>query len=441
MSRICDPFAYSDGPVEACFWNETASAAPRPALFGDISTDVAVIGGGYTGLSAALHLAEAGRSVVLLEEQQPSWGASGRNGGFCCRGGSKLGDAKMRRRFGDAGYRDYQLTERDAVDLVADLLSRHDIKADTHSNGETCLAHRPKDLRTLEAEAKSFKKLFNLDADVFGPDELAKRGMKGPFHGGMTVPIGFGLNPKKYALQLAKAAETAGVRIFGNTAVTQIQCEDCAFRLHTPNGIVQARKVIVATNGYSSETIPNWMRGRYFPAQSSVIVTEPLSDDDLAAQGWTSDQIAYDSRNLLHYFRLMPDRRFLFGMRGGLATSRRVHDNIKTAIRKDFESMFPGWAHVETPWYWSGFVCYAPDMTPFTGEVPGSSGIFTSYAYHGNGVAMGSYCGALLSEKITGKSTLRFPEVIATPPRRPPGGRYRRLAMYPAYLGYKLRDL
>lgn len=441
MSRICDPFAYSDGPVEACYWNQTTSAEPRPAFSGDITTDVAVIGGGYTGLSAALHLAEAGRSVVLLEEKQPGWGASGRNGGFCCRGGSKMGGTQMRRRFGDAGYLDYQLTERDAVNLVTDLISRHGIKADTHSNGETCLAHRPKDLRALEAEAKEFKKLFSLDADVFGPDELVRRGMKGAFHGGMTTPIGFGLNPKKYALQLAEAAESAGTRIFGDTSVTQIHGEDGSFCLSTPHGLVHANKVVVATNGYSSETVPNWMRGRYFPAQSSVIVTQPLSDTDLAAQGWTSDQMAYDSRDLLHYFRLMPDKRFLFGMRGGLATSKRVHNNIKAAIRKDFESIFPNWAHVKTPWYWSGFVCYAPDLTPFTGEIPGSSGIYSSYAYHGNGVAMGSYCGALLAEKITGRSTLRFPEVIATPSYRPPGGRFRRLAMYPAYLGYRLRDL
>ncbi|SHK20832.1 Glycine/D-amino acid oxidase [Shimia gijangensis] len=441
MTRICDPFAYSEEPVETCFWNETASAAPRAALSRDIAADVAVIGGGYTGLSAALHLAEAGRSVVLLEEKQPGWGASGRNGGFCCRGGSKMSGAKMRRRFGDVGYRDYQLTERDAVDLVADLISRHGIQADIHSNGETSLAHRPKDLRGLEDEAREVKKLFGVDADVFGQDGLAERGMNGAFYGGITTPIGFGLNPKKYVLQLADVVENAGARIFGDTAVTCIEGEDGAFVLHTPQGKVRAGKVVMATNGYSSENIPNWMRGRYFPAQSSVIVTRPLSDKDLEAQGWTSDQMAYDTRNLLHYFRLMPDRRFLFGMRGGLATSRRVHHAIKGSIRKDFETMFPGWANVETPWYWSGFVCYAPDMTPFVGEIPGSAGIFASYAYHGNGVALGSYSGALLAEQIAGKSTLRQPDVLTTPPRRTPGGSYRRLAMYPAYLGYRVLDL
>lgn len=441
MTRICDPFAYSDGPVEACFWNETASAEPRPTLTETVTTDVAVIGGGYTGLSAALHLAEGGRSVALLDEKQPGWGASGRNGGFCCRGGSKMSGARMRRRFGEGGYREYQLTERDAVDLVSGLLSRLNIDADVQSTGETALAHRPKDFRDFEHEAKENKRLFGVESEIFGPEDLARRGMNGPFHGGITTPIGFGLNPKKYALQLADSAEHAGVRIFGGSQVTAIEGSNGAFQLRTPQGVVHAKKVVLATNGYSSETVPNWMRGRYFPAQSSVIVTRPLSDEDLASQGWTSDQLAYDTRNLLHYFRMLPDRRFLFGMRGGLATSKRVQDRIKVAIRKDFEDMFPGWAHVETPWFWSGFVCYAPDMTPFVGELPDSEGIFASYAYHGNGVAMGSYCGALMAERILGKPSLRLPKVISSPPRRLPGGRYRRLAMYPAYLGYWLRDL
>lgn len=441
MSRICDPFSYGNGPIERNFWNDTASAAPRPTLIGDISVDVAVIGGGFTGLSAALHLAQAGRSVVLLEENQPGWGASGRNGGFCSRGGAKMSNRTMRKKFGEAAYRDYQLTERDAVDFVADLMSRHEIKADAHSNGETCLAHRPKDFRAFEGEAKEIKKLFGVDADVFGPEGLASRGMNGPFHGGMTTPIGFGLNPKKYSLQLADAVEKAGAHIFGDCPVTRIDGENGDFRLNTPRGVAQAKKVVVATNGYSSETVPNWMRGRYFPAQSSIIVTEPLSDNDLAAQGWTSDQIAYDSRNLLHYFRLMPDRRFLFGMRGGLATSHRVHGAVRAAIRRDFENMFPGWAHVETPWYWSGFVCYSRNLTPFAGEIPQSPGIYAAFAYHGNGVAMGTYCGALLAEQIVGGHKLRRPDVIARPAGRFPGGRFRRLAMYPAYLGYGLRDL
>ncbi len=441
MSRICHPFSYGDGPVENNFWNETTSAPARPPLNGKITADVAVIGAGYTGLSAALRLAEADRSVVVLEAKQPGWGASGRNGGFCCLGGAKASGTKIKRLFGDQAYREYRLCERDAVEFVADTIARKGIEADTHSQGETLLAHRPKDFQGFEEDARELSDLYGVEADIFGPQELAQRGMKGPFHGGMTTPIGFALNPKKYVLQLAEAAEAAGARIFGDSFVTGLDGTDGAFVLKTSAGEVSASKVVIASNGYSSETLPDWMRARFIPAQSSVLVTRPLSDADLAAQGWTSDQMSYDSRNILHYFRLMPNRQFLFGMRGGLSTSERVHHEIKHAIRADFEKMFPSWAHVETPWYWSGFVCYSPDMVPFAGEIPEASGIYAGFAYHGNGVAMGSYCGALLADQILGATELRQSEVIASAPSRFPGGRFRRLAMWPAYLAYGLSDL
>lgn len=441
MSRICHPFSYTDGPVEACFWNDTVSANPRQSLTHDTQADVVVIGGGYTGLSAALHLAEAGRSVVLLEEKQPGWGASGRNGGFCCTGGSKMSGQKMQRRFGDASYREYRLAERDAVDLVDDLLQRLSIQADTHSKGETQLAHRAKDFSGYEAEANELRDLYGVDAEVFDQSELSSRGMNGPFHGGITSPIGFALNPRKYALGLADAAEAAGAVIFGESPVAQISGSDGAFRVSAPQGSVDAKKVVIATNGYSSETVPDWMRGRFFPAQSSIIVTRPLTDAELDAQGWTSLQMSYDSRNILHYFRLMPNRQFVFGMRGGLATNPRVHYAIRSNIRKDFETMFPGWAKVETPWYWSGFVCYSADMTPFAGEMPGNPGMFAGFAYHGNGVAMGSYCGALLAQTVLEQVDRRHPDIIASAPNRFPGGKFRRLALWPAYLAYGLKDL
>lgn len=441
MSRICHPFAYGDGPVETCFWTRTDSAPARPPASGTITADVAVVGAGYTGLSAALRLAEAGRSVVVLEARQPGWGASGRNGGFCCLGGAKAGSAAIRRRFGDRAFAEYRLCERDAVAFVADTIARKGISADMHSTGETRLAHRPSDFRRFAQEARELQEVYGIEAEILPPQELAGRGMNGPFFGAMTTPIGFALNPGKYVQQLAASAEAAGVRIFADSCVTGLAGSDGAFALTVPAGQVRARKVVIATNGYSDDTLPGWMRARFIPAQSSVLVTRPLSAAELDAQGWTSDQMCYDTRHLLHYFRLMPDRRFLFGMRGGLSTSGRVHRAIAKTIRRDFETMFPAWAHVQTPSYWSGFVCYAPDMVPFAGEVPGLGGVYAGFAYHGNGLAMGSYCGALLAEQILGTGQLRRSEVISTPPGRFPGGRLRRLAMWPAYLGYRLRDL
>ena len=441
MTRICDSFAYGQGPVENCFWNETVETAPFPALTGDVRADVAIIGGGYTGLSAALHLAEAGRDVVLLDEQQPGWGASGRNGGFCCLGGSHIEYSALARRIGPDAAHDYFLAERDAISLVEGLLAKHQIDADTHSKGETVLAHRKRDLPALEKKAKDAAQLYGVEPELFSESDLSAQGMVGAFHGALTIPIGFALNPRKYALGLAHAAEGAGAKIHGQTPVTRISGEAGAFRLETPQGLVSAREVIVATNGYGREDVPHWLAGRYMPAQSSVIVTRPLTPEEQAAQGWTTAQMAYDTRALLHYFRLMPDGRFLFGMRGGLRTTQGADQSVRRLIRRDFERMFPAWRHVETPYYWSGFVCFSPSLTPFAGPVPEQPGVFAGFAYHGNGVAMASYCGALLAEQVLDRQTLRRPIAVMTPPGRFPGGRFRRLALWPAYLAYGLSDL
>ncbi len=441
MSRICNDFAYGDGPVAKCFWTDTVSPTPRAALNEDTTAEVAIIGAGFTGINAALALAEAGVDVVVIDAHQVGWGASGRNGGFCCLGGAKAGDATLTRRFGAEATQDYRLAERDAVDHVDALLERFAIDVDRHSDGETMLAHRPKDAQGLATYAESISATYGVSSEVLPAEALPERGLGTQFHGAVTTPIGFALNPLKYILGLAEAAEKAGVRIFADTKARKISKMGSTWQVTTKTGSIKAQKLVIATNGYSSEDLPDWMAGRYFPVQSSVLVTRKLTQEEQEAQGWTSLQMSYDSRNLLHYFHLMPDGRFIFGMRGGIATSGGVHDAIRNRARGDFDKMFPAWKNVETPWYWAGFVCMSRSMTPFAGAVPDQEGLYAAFAYHGNGVAMGSYCGALVADAILGHDKLRYPRLMTKAPARFPGGRFRRLAMYPAYLGYVLSDL
>ena len=141
MKRIFPAHAYGPGPRTACFWASTVPAPDFPVAEGDIACDVAVIGAGFTGLSAALHLAEAGEDVRVLEAETVGWGASGRNGGFCCLGGSAASDAMLRRAHGEDARREWRRAEIAAVETVRDLIVRHGIEADTHSEGETVLAH------------------------------------------------------------------------------------------------------------------------------------------------------------------------------------------------------------------------------------------------------------------------------------------------------------
>lgn len=165
---------------------------------------------------------------------------------------------------------------------------------------------------------------------IFHPkEELLQRGLGSQFHAALTTPIGFALNPRKYAGGLLDAAMGYGLKFYDYSPVIKIEKKSGNFILWTPKALVHAKKTIFATNGYSSEDLPDWMRGSYMPVQSSIIVTSSLLQDESTAQNWTSKQMAYDTRDLLQYFRLLPDQRFLFGMRGGLFATSRNRQMIK----------------------------------------------------------------------------------------------------------------
>lgn len=440
MKRLYEPDAY--GPQGACWWADSVTPAPWPRLQTDTRADVAIIGGGFTGLSAALHLAQDGVDVAVLEAEHAGWGASGRNGGFCCLGGAKAPRSLLLRRYGAEGLAEWRKAEMAAVDLVDGLLRDHAIDVDRHSEGETLLAHTPKAWARLQAARDAARQDYGVAPTLIPPDALHEHGLGGPWHGAATTPIGFALNPRKYHAGLARAARGAGACLFQDSPVTKLGRKGDGWRLDTPGGTLRADRVILATNGYTSDDLPDWIGGRTLPVQSSVIVTEPLGDDLLEAQGWTSSQMAYDTRHLLHYFRLMPDRRFLFGMRGGLSATPRAQAAIAVKIRADFARLFHAWQNVAITHEWAGLVCLMARLVPFAGPVPDHPGLFAGLGYHGNGVAMASYTGALMADVVQGRAPRRpWPRAMQQTPPRFPLGRFRRATLWPAYILGEAFDL
>ncbi|WP_226898604.1 NAD(P)/FAD-dependent oxidoreductase [Mangrovicoccus algicola] len=411
-----------------------------PALAGEAQVDAAVIGAGFTGLSAALHLARAGMSVAVLDRHGPGWGASGRNGGFACIGGSKLDRAAMIRAHGRGARAAWCHAERAAIDTVARLQAELDIDLDRHSEGEVMLAHSPRAMAALRAEAEATGAEYGVRAEILPPGALAERGMRAEgVHGGMHLPLGFALNPRKYAAGLTRGAQAAGAAVHGGSPVTRIRREGAGYRLETPGGSLRAGRLLLATNGYASDDLPGWMRARYLPVQSSVMVTRVLDAAELAAQGWTSDLMAYDSRHLLHYFRLLPGGRFLFGMRGGIRWTPEAHEAVRRRMRADFAAMFPAWAEVETPFFWSGLANLTRNLVPYIGPLGDWPGAVAAFGYHGNGVAMASWSGQQAAELLLGRRPV-LPEFVARPPARFELGPLRRLALGGAYLWYGLQD-
>ncbi|SLN27758.1 Gamma-glutamylputrescine oxidoreductase [Roseovarius albus] len=433
MKRIFPAYTYSEAPRARCYWPTTADLPDVETASGTLHADIAIIGAGYTGLNAALRLAEAGEDVIVLETHAPGWGASGRNGGFCGLGGSKASDPMLKLMFGEAARKEYRLAEWEAVKHVTRTLEKYTIGVDAHSHGETVVAHTPKAFKGFAAEAKQTEADLGVTPTIITAQDMPKHGLGTHFHGAMTTPIGFAINPLKYVRGLVDAATKAGVRLFGHSPVQRID-HGQGFTLTTDAAQISAKRLVVATNGYSSDDLPDWLRNRYLPTQSNILVTRPLSDDEIATQGWTSHQMCHDYRTLLHYFRLMPNKQMLFGMRGGMFSSSGADARMYKTIRRHFDTMFPAWAHVETPYSWNGLISMAQDLTPYAGPIPELPGAYTALCYHGNGVAMGSYAGALLADQMQGKTgDLLHPKVMHSPHKKFPLGRLRRATLWPVY--------
>ncbi|WP_193367159.1 NAD(P)/FAD-dependent oxidoreductase [Pelagibius marinus] len=445
MSSLYHPALYDRDPPVGSYWEASAPPLGRetPPLHDTATCEVAVIGAGYTGLTAALTLAEQhGAGVAVLEAGTPGWGASGRNGGFCCLGGAKLGYGVMARRYGLAETRRFFAAQMESIDLVQQTCAERGIDADITGGGEILLAHKAsRGGAVLQAEREELRELVGLDCPVLDNDALAARGLAGAgFHGGLELPLGVGLHPLKYLRGLARAALDAGVTVYGHSPVTALQREGADFLLVTPRGRLRARKVILATNGYTEDDSMRPLAGRLMPALSSIIVTRPLSAAEQKAQGWTSMVMCADSRRLLHYFRLLPDGRFLWGGRGGISGSPAAAARSQARLRRTFEHHYPAWRHVETEYFWRGLVCLTKPLVPFVGKLEGE-GLYAALAYHGNGVSFTAWAGRAVAAQVAGaQGAEALPAVLRAPLPRFPLPFLRKAYLTGAYAVYGAQD-
>ena len=219
MKHLYHPTALDPSAPVPSWWRDSVAAPPAEyaPLQGEVEADVAIIGSGYTGLSAAYHLAkDYGIKAVVLERAYPGWGASGRNGGFCCMGGSKLGWKKIITTYGLEDARAFYQAQMDSVGLVADLLAAEGIDADRTGTGDVALAHRESMVADLATDAKFMANAFGARHTMLDRDGLKAQGLAGPhFHGGVAGEVGFGLNPFKYVTGLARAAAARSASVSG----------------------------------------------------------------------------------------------------------------------------------------------------------------------------------------------------------------------------------
>ncbi|RED49962.1 NAD(P)/FAD-dependent oxidoreductase [Aestuariispira insulae] len=396
-----------DTALVPSYWEESYGARQDHGtmLEGDAECDVAIIGGGYTGLSAALHLArDFGIDVAVLESGPMGWGASGRNGGFNCLPASKMTTNQMIRKYGLDDTKAFWRAQLDGVDLVEELAQSEGFEIDRQGDGNLEVAHRPGMMAELQEAADQMTRLFGIETRTFSAGAFAEIGYRSTEQfGALHMKAGYALNPLKLALGLAGAAERHGVRLHPHSTVTGWRKDGAWHLLETATGCLRAKRVLMATNGFTREGMHKSFDDRLLPVQSNIITTRALSPEELAAHNWQVEEPICNTRNMLFYFRMLKDRRLLFGARGDWTGRPEDGRKMKAWMIKRLGEVFPHWRDVEISHYWRGLVCMSQKLAPSLGRDEADPSLFYSYGYHANGVNTAPWSGRAMARLIAGQ--------------------------------------
>lgn len=416
------------------WYADTATTHPRhPALEGELSCDVCVVGGGYTGLITALELAEHGYDVVLLEAHRVGWGASGRNGGQIITGFNKPMSTIERWVGAEDARRLWDLGE-EAKTLLAQRVERHRIACDL-TWGFVYAAVKPRhmaDVADLEAEMHGrygYGRVRALDRDAVRAMVRSEAYVGGLFDSGSGH-----LHPLNYALGLAGAAVQAGVRIFEDSRVITLDT-GAEPRAATARGSVKARFLVLAGNAYLGTLAPK-LSTMIMPVATYLIATEALGEETAASLLPTNVAVS-DMNFVLNYFRRSADHRLLFG--GGVSYSGMDPPGVRQTMRSKMLAVFPQLREAAVDYFWGGHVAITLNRMPQVGRL--SPTAYFAHGYSGHGVALAGMAGRVMAEAIRGQAE-QF-DVFARLPHQPfPGGRrFRTPALVLAMLWFRLRDL
>ncbi len=399
--------------LEACtlkltpYWTDDS---PRPAdlpVAADLPNqiDVAIVGGGYTGLSAARTLAKSGVSAVVLERETIGWGASSRNAGITgCS--LKQKSKTIFKWYGEELGRIFWEASLDALELIKELVYEEGIDCDWAQNGDLCVYYKSSHYEEDPVWTDWYAEKLGHSFDIIAPDAMRSEIGSDAYYGGFVDEHGAGLHPSKLVFGLAEVAADNGAQLCENAGVTGIEKLAQGYLVHTERGSIHAREVVVATNGYTDGVVRG-LRPRVIPVGSYSIVTEPLSEDlqrELSPKG----RMFWDSKWFLNYFRLTPDGRMLWGGRNNLSTGLDLVDSAEI-LRKEMVHAFPQLSDVPITHSWTGQLGLTFDLMPHIGQI---DGIYYALGFGGHGLHTAIYLGREVAQLITGeKASSPFAEI------------------------------
>jgi glycine/D-amino acid oxidase-like deaminating enzyme len=363
--------------------------------------DVAVVGAGFTGLSAARTLAKHGAKVAILETNTIGWGASSRNGGMVLTG-MKLGIETLASRYGMDPTKRMYAASLASIDLVEQIIAEEKIDCDFSRCGHLEVACKQSHFDTYARSVEVIARDFNHHLRIIPKDKLRSEIGSDIYYGGMVDEVSAGLNPARYVAGLGRAALRAGAHIFENTRVERIEHASrnggSGFHLITSRGRLFANDVFIATSGYTSNATPA-LRKKIIPIGSFIITTERLPEA-LAHELIPRKRMIYDSKHYLYYYRLTPDNRMLFGGRAAFfpETGNTIRRSAEI-LQRGMIGVYPQLRDAKVEYTWGGTLDFCFDTMPHAGRM---DGMYFAVGYAGHGVAMATYLGTKIAEQISG---------------------------------------
>jgi glycine/D-amino acid oxidase-like deaminating enzyme len=386
---------------EKNYWLETVSVPPGDNRPLPDSVDVAVVGSGVTGLSAARALAKRGVGVAVLEAETLGWGASSRNGGMVLTG-MKLSVPTLVSRYGRDKVQRMYAASLASIDCVEQIVCEEKIDCDFSRCGHLEVACKQAHFDRYAESAALIAREFNHQLRVVPKSELRSEIGSDIYCGGLADEASAGLNPARYVAGLATAARRAGAAMFDHTRVESVELENSngghKFRVRTSKGSLLAREVLLASGAYTTNATPA-LRKKIIPIGSYIIATEVLAED-VACELSPKNRMIYDSKHFLYYYRLTPDRRMLFGGRAAFfpETEHTVRQSAEI-LRRGMISVYPQLRDTKVEFVWGGTLDFAFDVMPHAGRF---ESMYYSVGYAGHGVALGTYLGTKTAGLICG---------------------------------------